>query len=107
MSAKPLRFRQVARRDVDNAIEYYVGEAGDAVALRFIDALEHAYRRIRARPSAGSPRFGQVLDISGLRSIRLRRFPYLIFYLDHGSQIEIWRVLHAARDIPTWLQSDS
>ncbi len=104
MSAKPLRLREIARRDVDAAIAYYVDEAGDAVALRFIDGLENAYDRLCARPAAGSPHYGHILDLPGLRSILLRRFPYMVFYLEHHEHVEVWRVLHASRDIAAWLQ---
>ena len=29
----------------------------------------------------------------------LRRFPYLVFFIDHEERVEIVRVLHAHRDI--------
>jgi toxin ParE1/3/4 len=41
----------------------------------------------------------------GLRSRRLIGFPYLAFYVERDDCIEVWRVLHAQRDIPAWLQN--
>jgi len=35
---------------------------------------------------------------------RLRRFPYLVFYLTHPTHVDVVRVLHEARDIPAVLQ---
>jgi plasmid stabilization system protein ParE len=45
--------REAAQRDIDQAIAHYAAEAGEPVALAFIDALERTFRRIaRHRRSA-------------------------------------------------------
>ena len=85
---------------------YYAGEAGLDVALRISAALGDAYRAIAERPATGSPRYGDLLGIAGLRSRKLKRFPFLVFYLEYGDHIEVWRVLHAQRDIPASLGAD-
>jgi len=46
MTAKPIVPRGQARTDIEAAIDYYVGQAGEDIALGFIDALESAYRMI-------------------------------------------------------------
>jgi toxin ParE1/3/4 len=104
MSDKPLVLREAARQDVEAAVDFYAAEAGEAVALGFVDALERAFRLIRRHPAAGSPRHGLELDLPGLRARGLRRFPYLVFYVDRPDQVDVWRVLHAQRDLPAWLQ---
>lgn len=103
MTAKPVVPRDQARRDIEEAIDYYTLEAGADVALRFIDAVSQAYRVISVRPASGSPRYAHVLDLPGLRSRKLGRFPYLIFYLERDDHVDAWRVLHAQRDIPSWM----
>lgn len=103
MTGKPLIPRERAHRDVEEAIEYYVEEAGTAVALRFVDAIDEAYRQISRRPAAGSPSYAHLLDLPGLRNRKLQRFPYLVFYMERADRIEIWRVLHVRRDIPSWI----
>ena len=100
MTSKPAVLREIARRDVDGAIDSYLGEAGEAVVLRFIDALQAAISAIGRHPGAGSPRYAQELDLPGLRSRLLRRFPYVVFYVERDRQVDVWRVLHAKRDIP-------
>ena len=100
MSGKPVVLRERARRDIDQAVERYLAEAGPEVALAFIDALEGAFRAIGGRPAAGSPRYAHELDIPGLRSRRAGRFPYLVFHVEAETEIDVWRVLHGARDIP-------
>jgi toxin ParE1/3/4 len=42
-----------------------------------------------------------------LRCWRLEAYPYLIFYVDQPEAIDVWRVLHAQRDIPAWLEKDA
>ena len=55
MSGKPVVLRERARRDIDEAVEHYLAEAGPTVALAFIDALEDARRQIGEQPAGGSP----------------------------------------------------
>jgi len=102
----PLFLRATAIRDVEDAIAFYRSSAGTAVALRFIDALERAYRHIERYPDAGSPRLAHELDIANLRSWLVRGFPHVIFYIPTDAHVEVLRVLHGARDIPTSLQEN-
>jgi toxin ParE1/3/4 len=34
----------------------------------------------------------------------VKRHPYLVFSLERQDHIDVWRVLHAQRDIPAWMQ---
>lgn len=79
MSGKPVVLRERAQRDIDEAIEHYLAEAGPAVALAFIDAVEDTRRRIGEQPATGSPRHAHELDIPGLRCRPVEKFPYLVF----------------------------
>jgi toxin ParE1/3/4 len=103
MSPKSVRARLAARRDVEEAVAYYADEAGEAVAHAFADAVATALHVIGEHPGAGSPRYGQELELPGLRSLVIPRFPYVAFYVERADHIELWRVLHAKRDIPAWL----
>ena len=107
MTPKPVILRAVARRDVDEAVAHYREEGGPEVALGFIAALEAAVRHIASNPESGSPRYGQELNLAGLRSWPLRRYPYLVFYMTGGGPIDVWRILHGRRDIPAWMREDS
>lgn len=100
MSAKPVIPRALARQDVEIALDHYAEMAGPDVALNFIGALESAYRMIGAKPGTGSPRFAHELELPGLRTRRIARFPYLIFYIERDDHIDVWRILHDRRDIP-------
>lgn len=89
---------------MDKAVEHYLDEAGETVALGFVDSLERAYLHIARHPASGSGRYAHELRLPGLRFWPLKRYPYLVFYLACESHIDVWRVLHAERDIPAWMR---
>ena len=103
MTAKPILRRQAAGQDIADALTHYLGEAGEAKALGLIDALAAALDQIGDNPKAGSNRYAHALQIEGLKGWPLKRYPYLVFYMEYEAQIEIWRVLHGQSDIPAWL----
>ncbi len=102
---KPLRRRALADLDIAEAIDHYLNESPD-LARRFVDAAEQAFRHIQRHPGTGSTRYAHELNLPGLRSWPLRRFPYLVFYREGADSIDVWRVLHGQRDIPNWLAAD-
>ncbi len=104
MKGKPIVSRALALRDVEHAQDHYADEAGIDMALRFVDALEATYRAISSRPATSSPRYAHELDLPGLRTRKLARFPYLVFYIDKGDHVDVWRVLHARQDVAAWMQ---
>ena len=104
MTVKPVIPREVANRDVAEAIAYYVSQGAEQAALGFIDALEQAYAHLGRQAATGSPRYAHELNLPGLRSWSLTRYPYLIFYVERNDHIDVWRVLHGQRDIPAWMQ---
>lgn len=105
MTAKPVVPRLKAAQDVEEALTYCLATFGEQAALGFIDALEQAYERIGRIPAAGSPRYAHELGLPDLRSWPLQSHPVVIFYMERASHIDVWRVLHAKRDIPATLQA--
>jgi toxin ParE1/3/4 len=101
---KPVVLRERARQDVEDALAHYIDEGAGAAALGFIDALERAYAHIGRHPAVGSPRYAHDLNVPGLRFWALRRYSYLVFYVERSDHVDIWRVLHSQRDIPAWMQ---
>lgn len=49
-------------------------------------------------------RYAYELGLPDLRSVSLKRYPYLIFYRGQPDHVDVWRVLHAKRDIPQGMQ---
>lgn len=98
--------RRRADDDIESAVSYYLNEAGTEVASAFLNQLEEAIRCISRQPATGSQRYGHELQISDLRHWPIKRFPYLIFYVEKERCIEIARVLHSKRDIPSSISLD-
>jgi toxin ParE1/3/4 len=59
---------------------------------------------IKKHPASGSLRYAYELGLPNLRCMTLTGFPYIDFYLEQAGHLDVWRVLHAKRDIPAWLQ---
>ena len=104
MTAKPVIPRELANRDIEEALDHYLGQGGEIVALGFVDALERAYHHVGRHPASGSSRCAHELDLHGLKFWPLKRHPYLVLYIERASHIDVWRVLHAERDIPVWMK---
>jgi len=103
LKSKDVVPRALAERDINDALDFYLAEASPKAALGLLDALERAYRLIGERPDAGSSRYAHELDLPGLRSWPLHGYPYIVFYVAREDHIDVWRVLHAASDIPVWM----
>ncbi len=106
MKTKPVVLRELAGKDAEDAVDYYLQEAGDQVALGFIESLQKAYDHIARHPQTGSPRYAHELNLPGLRMWPLKRYPYLVFYVEQVNHIDVWRVLNGLTDIPAWLQEE-
>ncbi len=107
MTAKPVIPTRLAKQDVEDELTHYlVDEGSQQAALGFIAEIEQAYTHLTKHPNIGSPRYAYELDIPGLRSWSLYRYPHLIFYIERKDHVEVWRVLNGKRDIPAWLFSD-
>jgi len=104
MNTKRIVERRLARRDIEAAVDHYFTEAGDVVALHFVEALETAYRFIADHPATGSARNAFELDLPELPCWRLQRFPFLVFYVERAGVVDVWRGLHGHSDIPAWMR---
>jgi toxin ParE1/3/4 len=100
---KPVRLRRRAADEIDTAVAYLLTEAGAGVATKFINAIEAALAHVGRQPHGGTLRFSYELDIPELRARPVTQFPYLVFYVERDSEIDVWRVLHTHRDIPATL----
>lgn len=106
MSAKTVIPREQANRDVEEALAYYLNDGAETAARGFIDSLEQAYGHIARHPATGATHYAHELNLPGLRFWPLNHHSYLVFYVEGETHIDVWRVLHAKRDIPAWLQED-
>lgn len=107
MKSKPVIPSEKANLDIDEAIDHYLEEGSARAASGFVRSLERAFANIGRQPGAGSPHVGRELDIPGLRAWPLRRYPHIAFYVEREEHVDVWRVLHAKRDMPSWLLEDT
>ena len=101
--AKPVRLHRLAVDDVETAIDHFGTEGTADVAAHFLDAVERALQHVGRHPHSGSLRFSYDLDIPELRAWPLTGFRYRVFYVEPDDEIEVWRILHTRRDIPSTL----
>lgn len=86
-------------QDEEEIVRYYEQTSSEQIALSFINALDQAFSQLGRYPQMGSPRPEYDLELDGIRSWPLKKFPHLIYYETQGDHIELWRILHPKRDI--------
>ncbi|MEO6280619.1 type II toxin-antitoxin system RelE/ParE family toxin [Roseateles sp.] len=99
----PVILRALALEDVEQALDHLLGEGAADAALSFVDELEAAQQQIARQPGIGSTRYAHELGIPGLRSWAFGVHPYLLFYVQRDTHLDVWRVLHQRRDLAAWL----
>jgi toxin ParE1/3/4 len=100
---KPRALRLTAETDVDRAFSYYLTAAGADTALGFLDEVETALGHLEKNPGTGSPRYGELCEVPGLRLWLVKRFPYAVLYVEQAAHLDVLRVLHQHADIPAQL----
>jgi toxin ParE1/3/4 len=89
----------LAKDDLDEQALYIARDSVDT-ALRFLDAAEGAFERLRFLPEIGRRRDFIHPELSGVRCWPIPGFEkHLIFYRVDDSGLEVLRVLHSARDL--------
>ncbi len=100
---KPRALRLAAENDIEKAFVHYLDEAGADTALGFIDEVEAALSHLEEHPGTGSPRYGELCEVPGLRLWLVTRFPYAVVYVEHATPVDVLRILHQHADIPARL----
>ena len=96
--------RARARRDILSSAEYLDEHGGAETAQRFLDATQSTFEAL-----AKMPRVGVLCAFSKPALRRVRRWPvkgfenWLIFYRARRNGVEIFHVIHGARDIESLL----
>ncbi len=99
MSKKRFIPHRFAVQDEEEIVQYYEQTSSEQIALGFINALDQAFSKLSRFPQMGSPRSEYDLELDGIRSWSLKKFPHLIYYEIQDDHIELWRILHPKRDI--------
>ena len=104
MNPKPVVLSDRASVEVAQIVRRYSSTASAEVARSFVSAVQDAVQHLSLFPASGSMRVGLPLDWPELRSWPVSGFPYLLLYAESDDTIDIYRVLHNARDIPESLR---
>lgn len=97
---KPRALRLAAQNDIERAFSHYLDAAGADVAVGFLDEVDGALSHLETHPATGSPRYGELCEVPGLRMWALSRFPYAVVYVEQAASVDVLRVLHQHMDIP-------
>lgn len=91
-----------AEADLTSQYRWYLSNAGEQVAERFMSAFDATIERLAKSPDLGRSRRFRDQELAGLRSLAvLGRFgSHLIFYRCSEAGVSIERVMHGARDLP-------
>jgi toxin ParE1/3/4 len=88
-----------AQRDLEGIADY-LRERNPGAALRFLDQAEDTFARPAAMPRMGAPYEPDDPAFADLRFFPVSRFKtYPIFDKPLADGIEVYRVLHGARDL--------
>src|SRR5262249_32508793 len=97
-------------RAVDDLIACYAffcERTTEAMADRFLDAVETTLERIAHSTGTGVPHATHNPRLAGPRSVRVKKFTrYFLFYRTFDDRIELVRVLHGARDVQSILDAE-
>ena len=92
---KPIRFHPAALEEFAEAAHYY-DDKQKGLGLRYIEAVESAFARIKSNPL-----LFRVIEMD-VRKCRAPRFPYGVLFRERADDIEIVAVMHLHRDPNYW-----
>jgi len=88
--------------DFDQQCRWYLEQAGEELAERFLDAVLVTLRLLSGQPDLGRRRKFRHPALRNLRSFRVNA-PFnrmLIFYRVTKDTLEAWRLMHGSRNLP-------
>lgn len=91
-----------AREDLALQYEWYLREAGEHIAERYLNAFRQSLDLISRQPEIGNVRKFRSKQLSGIRSFQLLGAfrVHLVFYRIEAEALVVFRVLHGMRDLP-------
>ncbi len=101
MTGGRYRLSAQARADIE-ALAGYIAKDSVAVAKRFILATKTTCGRLADVPQSGARRTFNRSALANMRMMRIDGFDAcLIFYVPSDKSVDIIRVVHSTRDLPT------
>ena len=103
---KPAHLRPQAEADLVEAARHYAKEGSIDLAERMFDEALAALAQIERMPAMGSPRLGQLCEVPGLRSWRVKGFPMQWLYFEADDHLDVVRLVGDRQDIIAILSVD-
>ena len=94
MTLRPF-FRKAARLEYDEAASWYESQRS-GLGAEFVTEIEHALQQACEMPQ----RFPRMLE--EVRCVRVRRFPYSIFFKVRDDKLVVLAVFHVRREPAVW-----
>jgi plasmid stabilization system protein ParE len=91
----PVVYLPEARDDIDAAYSWFEGQRA-GLGDQFLDAFREVVDQLRDQPQL------YAIIRRDIRAALLRRFPYVVYYCDRGSDILIIAVQHGRRSSRAW-----
>jgi len=88
-------FRQQARRELDEAGDWYEQERS-GLGLEFFAEIEHLLHRVTSNPAQFPASYRDT------RKAVARRFPYCVYFRERNQRIVVVAVFHSARNPSAW-----
>jgi len=92
---RQIAFRQQARRELDEAGDWYEQERS-GLGLEFFAEIEHLLHRVTSNPEQFPVLY------RGTRKAVARRFPFCVYFRERGQIIVVVAVFHSARNPAAW-----
>jgi plasmid stabilization system protein ParE len=88
--------------DFDLQHQWYLKNAGESVAARYLAAVQATLRDLISQPGLGRSRRFRHPALLGLHSFRVQPpfHTHLIFYRHTESELFVERLMHGKRDLP-------
>ncbi|MEO8017414.1 MAG: type II toxin-antitoxin system RelE/ParE family toxin [Pseudomonadota bacterium] len=88
-------FRHLARAELRSAVRWHEHQRA-GLGTRFVGAVEQAIKTAVDVPMRATPL------MQNIRRVRVRRFPYFVYYIAEESRLIVLAVLHYRRDPEKW-----
>jgi toxin ParE1/3/4 len=92
--------------DFDLQFRWYEKKAGWEIARHYLEAVDQTIEKLAEQPNLGRPRNFAHPELTGLRSCLVGRpfHKHLVFYRFDNATLDVIRIMHGARDLPTRLR---
>jgi len=91
-----IRFHPAARKEIQQAFDWYRQEASPLVATGFLDDFEQTLALLKRHPEIGETGNSQT------RRLVFQRYPYTVVYRLAGETLEIVAIAHHSRKPEYW-----